>query len=84
MPVFASYKPMLVYVTKNPAVVKASYERAGWNYDPADEARCRRFFEAWPHAKLQTTAERVAAAVGLFDLARVAGSAKPGDSSDSV
>ena len=72
LPVFQRYKPLLVYLTKNAASVKASHARAGWShvYDPKDVDRCDHHFRNWPFAKIRLQAEKIAKAVGLFDLNR--------------
>ena len=73
LPVFERYRPLLVYLTKDAATVKASHARAGWShvYDPRDVNRCNESFRKWPFAKIRLQAEKIAEAVGLFDLSRV-------------
>lgn len=70
---FAEFRPLLLYVTKDAAAVRASYARHGWlkSYDPADVARCEESFEGWPWAKVKVAAEDLGAAAALFDPSRM-------------
>jgi hypothetical protein len=74
LPVFKRYKPLLIYLTKDPDVVRASHQRAGWLhvYDRNDITRCENYFRDWPYAKIKLSAEKIAEAIALFDTGRVA------------
>lgn len=72
-PLLARYNPLLLYVPKNPKTVKESFTRESWRYCPKDRMRCARLFAEWKGAKVRVPAERIAAAVSLFDLGRVKG-----------
>jgi hypothetical protein len=76
-PLFGPYRPLLLWVTKDPAYVRASYARR-WPgefaaaYADKRLAMCQRHFAAWPWAKLKLDVDQIAAAVSLFDPARSA------------
>lgn len=72
LPVFERYKPLLLYVTKDPETVKESCERAGWfGYCAEDRTRCDQHFKDWPYAKLKMAAEDLGAACAMFDPKRL-------------
>jgi hypothetical protein len=70
LPLLAPYRPLLLYVTKNLAYVRASMARRfGMDTGTADRRAkwCESYFASWPWAKLQLDADQIAAAVRLFD-----------------
>lgn len=73
VPVLEPFRPLLVYVSKDAAAVKASYERHGWSkaYDPADVDRCHAAFNAWPWAKWHFRAEDLSDVFSTFDPQRM-------------
>lgn len=68
---FEEFRPLLLYVVKDEASVRASYQRHGWRHDPADPARCEAGFAAWPWKKLRLQAEDLSQAMALWDPSRV-------------
>lgn len=65
------FSPLLVYVHKNPDVVKESYEKQGWYYDPKDHERCEDHFRNWPGPKIRVNAAQIGIACSFFDFSRL-------------
>lgn len=82
--VMSRYEPVLVWVVRRAADVAASYARRGEGYrggqtlESLHEMAARQF-DAWPWAKIRVDFEKIADAVGLFDLARAGIASGAGD-----
>lgn len=72
IPVFEHIKPVLLWIRKDTAAVRASHERRGEDtaYIEARLRNAQRHYDLWPWPKLTLDAASIAAAVSLFDLRR--------------
>jgi hypothetical protein len=75
-PVFGPHEPVLVWITKDRALVRQSYVRRREKTSDIGRnlALCQRWFDEWPWGKVTVDAAQIADAVSLFDLSRMQGS----------
>lgn len=75
LPVLAPYRPMLVWIVRGEAAVKRSLDRQGWGHAAYNQRMpmLEREFARWPWAKVRVEYERLAEAVGMFDVGRASG-----------
>ena len=70
LPVLAPYTPTLVYLTRDPAAIRDSWHRRG--FDPRDVEyairQCERQYDAYPWARRTLDFERIEDAVRLFSV----------------
>lgn len=72
-PVLEPYRPLLLWLTKDPAYVRRSFLRrfrAEAHHVDRRMKLCAAYFDSWPWSKWRLDADQVCAAVSLFDVAR--------------
>lgn len=77
LPLLRHHTPLLIWITRNPDSLEASYTKRGEGPIIRGLTREQTFqkaqivFERWPHAKIRISLEEIAKAVSLFDVGRV-------------